>query len=131
MGSEAIPADELSRAKDALVRSLPGDFETTTRTAANLQAVYVYDLGLDYFARFPARVAAVGAQAAQAAARKYLKPDRLVVVAVGDRAKIEPELKKSPLQLGAPVLSVSSASPSFRTIQACLPCALRSIVPKS
>jgi zinc protease len=104
MGAEAIPADELSRAKDALVRSLPGDFETTTRTAANLQAVYVHDLGLDYFAKFPARVAAVDAEAAQAAARKYLQPDRLVVVAVGDRAKIEPELKKPPLQLGAPEL---------------------------
>jgi zinc protease len=101
MGSKPIPSDELTRAKDALVRSLPGDFETTTRTAANLQAVYVYDLGLDYFARYPARVAAVDAQAAQAAARKYLQPDRLIVVAIGDRAKIQPELTKAPLQLGA------------------------------
>ena len=27
------------------------------------------------------------------AAKKYLVPDRMVIVAVGDRAKIEPELK--------------------------------------
>jgi zinc protease len=28
------------------------------------------------------------------AAKKYLVPDRMVIVAVGDRAKIEPELRK-------------------------------------
>ena len=35
---------------------------------------------------------------AQAAAKKYLAPEKLIVVAVGDRVKIEPELKK--LNLG-------------------------------
>ena len=35
-------------------------------------------------------------------ARKYLVPDRLIVVAVGDRAKIEPELRK--LSLGTVVI---------------------------
>ena len=35
---------------------------------------------------------------AQAVAGKYLVPEKLIVVAVGDRAKIEPELRK--LNLG-------------------------------
>jgi len=44
-------------------------------------------------------VTALDAAAAQAAARKYLVPERLVVVAVGDRQKIDAELKK--LNLGS------------------------------
>jgi zinc protease len=39
-------------------------------------------------------VNAVTAEQALEAARKYLGSDRMVVVAVGDRAKIEPELRK-------------------------------------
>ena len=34
----------------------------------------------------------------QAATKKYLVPEKMIVVAVGDRAKIEPELAK--LNLG-------------------------------
>jgi zinc protease len=44
-------------------------------------------------------VSAVTAAAVQAAAQKYLAPDRMIVVVVGDRAKIEAGLKK--LNLGA------------------------------
>ena len=93
-------SDELALARDSLVRSLPGEFEATHTIANTLQAIYVYDLGLDYFAKFPARVAAVDAASAQAAARTHLVPDRLVVIAVGDRKKIQPELEKLDLQLG-------------------------------
>ena len=99
--SEAPPAaEELTLAKDSLVRSLPGDFEATSTIAANLQAIYVYDLGLDYFARYPERVAAVDAASAQTVAKTHLVPDRLIVIAVGDRAKIQPELEKPELKLG-------------------------------
>jgi zinc protease len=93
-------ADELALAKDSLVRSLPGEFEATHTIANTLQAIYVYDLGLDYFAKFPERVAAVDAASAQSVARTHLVPDKLVVIAVGDRKKIQPELEKLDLQLG-------------------------------
>jgi zinc protease len=39
-------------------------------------------------------VNAVTAAQALDAAKRYLKPEQLVVVAVGDRARIEPELRK-------------------------------------
>jgi zinc protease len=90
--------DELQLAKDALARSLPGAFETSANAAASVSNVYVYDLGLDYFTKYPARVDAVTAAQAQAVAQKYLVPGKLIVIAVGDRSKIEPELRK--LDLG-------------------------------
>jgi zinc protease len=46
----------------------------------------------------PARLAAVTAADVQAAAKRYLDPQRLMVIAVGDRKKIGPQLDK--LKLG-------------------------------
>ena len=51
--------------------------------AGSLSSIYVYDLGLDYFTKYPAQVSAVTAEAAQAAAKTYLVPEKLIVVAVG------------------------------------------------
>ncbi|HEX6164709.1 MAG TPA: pitrilysin family protein [Vicinamibacterales bacterium] len=94
MAAGAMPADELKRSKDALTYSLPGAFETSANTAASLANIYTYDLGLDYYATYAESVYAVTAEQALGAAKKYLVPDRFVVVAIGDRSKIEADLKK-------------------------------------
>jgi zinc protease len=98
MSERPIDAEELRTAKDSLTRSLPGTFETSDSAAATYANLYIYDLGLQYFANYAARVDAVTTAQAKAAAEKYLEPDKLIVIAVGDRAKIEPELRK--LNLG-------------------------------
>jgi zinc protease len=72
---------------------LPGAFETSASAAASLANIYVYDLGLDYYSHYAESVNAVTAGQALAVAKKYLVPDRFIVIAVGDRAKIEPELR--------------------------------------
>jgi len=94
-----VTADELAMGRDALVRSLPSDFETSQSTASSLGNLYVYDLGLDYYARLPGQMAAVTIDAIQAVARKYLAPDQMKVIAVGDKAKIDAAIQK--LKLGA------------------------------
>jgi zinc protease len=60
--------------------------------------VYIYDLGLDYYTKYADAVNAVTAEQALAMAKKYLGPERLIVIAVGDRKTIEPQLRK--LNLG-------------------------------
>jgi zinc protease len=95
-----LSADELSLAKDSLVRSLPADFETSSRVTASTSNIYVYDLGLDYYSKLPGQLTAVDAAQVKTVAQKYIQPDKVLVVAVGDRAKITPELQK--LNLGAP-----------------------------
>ncbi len=99
MAETRLTPDELSLAKDSLVRSLPGNFETSAGAAGDFSNAYLYDLGLDYYARLPGRLSAVAAEDVQGVAKKYLVPEKMIVVAVGDRAKIEPELAK--LNLGA------------------------------
>ena len=93
-----MSAEELTMAKDSIVRGLSSQFETSSNATGVLANLVVYNLGLDYYSRFPGDVAAVTPESAQAAARKYLDPAKMIVVAVGDRAKIEPALKT--LKLG-------------------------------
>jgi zinc protease len=90
--------EELQKAKDALANSLPGTFETSVNTVNSFSNIFIYDLGLDYYTRYAQEVNAVTAEQALSAARRYIVPDRLVVIAVGDRRAIEAELKK--LNLG-------------------------------
>jgi zinc protease len=88
-----LTADELGLARDSIVRSLPGQFETSGQVLGSFADVFVFDLGLDYYQRLPQSVNGVTSEAAQDAARRHLVPANMIVVAVGDRAKIEPQLK--------------------------------------
>ena len=78
---------------------MPGIFETNSGEAGALSEIFVYNLARDYFSNLPERLNAVTAEDAEAVAKKYLHPDQLILVCVGDRAKIEPELVK--LDLGS------------------------------
>jgi zinc protease len=98
MRSTRMTDEELKIAKDSFARSLAGLFETTGRTVGTISDLFVYDLPTDFYSTLPARIDAVTAADVQRVAEKYLKPDATVVVAVGDRSKIEPELQK--LNLG-------------------------------
>lgn len=90
--------DELKLAKDNALRSLPGQYETAANQAALTAELFVYGLPNDYFQKLPAQYAAVTPEQVAAAAAAYIHPNNLVLVAVGDRAKIEAGLKE--LNLG-------------------------------
>jgi zinc protease len=107
--SELAP-EELTLARDSIVRSLPADFETSGRVTASTSNLYVYDLGLDYYTKLPSRFAAVTAAQIQAVAQKYIVPDKMIVVAVGDRARIGGELLK--LNLGQMEVRNADGTPS-------------------
>jgi zinc protease len=98
MKDAPVSVDELALGKDSLLRSLPGRFETSAQAAGSFSTLFVYDLGLDYYSKYIARLTGIDAATAHAAGNKYLQPEKLVVVAVGDRQKIEAELTK--LNLG-------------------------------
>jgi zinc protease len=93
-----ITSEELARAKDGLANSLAGAFETSSNAVNNFSNVFIYDLGLDYYAKYASQVRAVTPAQTADVAKRYVVPDKMVVVAVGDRAKIETELKA--LELG-------------------------------
>ena len=84
---------ELKMAKDARIHSLPALFETTSATAAALSSLFLYDRPLDYYAKRPALDEAVTLTDVAKAAKETIHPDQCIIVAVGDRSKIEPGLK--------------------------------------
>jgi zinc protease len=85
---------ELQRAKDSLANSLAGAFETSSDAVANFSNVFIYDLGLDYYTKYAQDVNRVTTDQTLAVSKQYLVPANMVVVAVGDRKVIEPELAK-------------------------------------
>jgi zinc protease len=89
---------ELTLAKDAEIRYVPANFETAGNAANHYATAYTYGLGLDYYSKLPARLTAITSSAALEAARKHVLVDGMRVIAVGDRAKIEPKLLE--LKLG-------------------------------
>ncbi|HEY7450419.1 MAG TPA: pitrilysin family protein [Vicinamibacterales bacterium] len=99
MRETTLTPEELTLAKESLVRSLPSEFETSSRVTSSTATLFIYDLGLDYYMKFAGRLAGITADGVRAAAQKHLVPEQLLVVAAGDRARIEPELGK--LNLGA------------------------------
>jgi zinc protease len=98
MRDTLMTPEELKLAKDSIAQSLPGRFEHASETAATFAELYVYDLPADYFSSLPERINAVTTEQAQAAAQKYIQLDKVTVLAIGDRSKIEPDMKK--LDLG-------------------------------
>jgi zinc protease len=98
MGASAPSAEEMLLAKASLVRALPGSFETTSDTVGMLSEIPAYNLPLGYYNDFTRKVDAVTPANVQEVARKYLLPDQMLVVAVGDRKAIESGLRQ--LRLG-------------------------------
>jgi len=88
-----IPAEELNRAKNYVALRFPGTFETTGDMARRLEDMIVFQLPADYFAHYVERIQAVAEADTQRAAAKYIVPNRLAVVVVGDRKLIEPGIR--------------------------------------
>ena len=102
-------SSELRVAQQYALRPLPGQFETASATSLQIGDLFVYGLPLDYYRKLPTQYAAVTSQGAQRAATDYVHPENLVLIAVGDRAKIQPQLEK--LNLGAIELRNESGDP--------------------
>jgi zinc protease len=91
--AKPLPAAELAGARDSQVYSLPGQFETNSTIGASLAETWVFDLPADYWQTLPEQFRRVTAAQVQAVADKYLAPERMKVIAVGDKAKVLPQLK--------------------------------------
>lgn len=109
MRTDPATADELRLAKDNALRSLPGNFETVADTGRLMSDIFTYNLPANYYQTLPLQYAAVTAAQVEKAAQDHVHPQDLIVVAVGDRAKIQPQLEK--LDLGPIELRDESGDP--------------------
>ncbi len=92
-GARPVTDDELAFARERIVLGFPGRFETTFGVAGQLAILVADELPDDEFERYQPRVEAITKADVDRVARKYITPDRMTVLIVGDRSKIEGPLK--------------------------------------
>lgn len=83
MATEPVDEDELRRAKDALILSLPRVFETAASIAGRFVTLEAFGLPDDYWERYADRIEAVTAEEVLRVSRQCFDPERLVRVVVG------------------------------------------------
>ena len=93
-----VPEDELVKARNYVALGFPGEFETTGDMAQKLEELVAYNLPDDTFTNFVAAVSKVSAADLQRLAARYIQPDKMAVVVVGDRKSIEGPIRE--LNLG-------------------------------
>jgi zinc protease len=92
---------ELRMAKDSIIRSMPGDFESANGVNSKLMDLWLFNLPQDFYSKYPAQVEAVTSADAQKAALEHVRPENLLLIAVGDKAKVEKsltDLKLAPVE---------------------------------
>ncbi len=89
---QPISDEELLEAQNGLIDSLPGQFGTVDETASAVAGIAVQHLPIDEYATRVARYRAVNKADVQRVAKELFRSDDMVLVVVGDAAKIEAPL---------------------------------------
>jgi len=80
---DGVTSEELEDSQSNFIGRMPLSLESNSGVANALLNIERYDLGLDYFRRYPEMVRAVTPEQVLAAARKYLDPQRLAIAIAG------------------------------------------------
>jgi len=86
---EPIPAGDLERGKNYQALGFPEGFETLSGMAGQVTTMALYGLPDTYFNEYVPKIQAVTQAQTTAAAQKYIVPEKLAIVVVGDLSKIE------------------------------------------
>lgn len=102
LGSRPLTAAEIEAAKQALVRSLPGDFQSTPGVLGAIAQLVEFQRPDDYWNRYVPEVEGLSAETLQRAAADMVKPADLTWVVVGDLSRVEASVRA--LNLGEPAV---------------------------
>ncbi|HEX2731776.1 MAG TPA: pitrilysin family protein [Polyangiaceae bacterium] len=91
--NEGVSAEELSWAKRYLIRSNVFNLDTAAKRMSLLVDERIYDLPANYYAEYPARVEAVTLDEVNAAIRKRISLEDVLITVVGTEANIGNDLR--------------------------------------
>lgn len=113
---EPLRRGELEGVQDYFAGSFPLSVETPSAIALQVLNEIFYGLDLKDLPRLRERVAAITEQDLQATSRKYLAPDRLSIVLVGDASKFVDQLKAQGFDNfeRIPIADLDLTSPTLR-----------------
>ncbi len=95
-GGIPVSQEELDYNKQSLIRRYPAGFETNGQIANQLSNLVVFGLPDSYFNNYIGSIQAVTLQDINRVANKYLNPEKMAILVVGDKNVIEPGLKEIP-----------------------------------
>jgi zinc protease len=81
--SEPVTSEELADSQSNYIGRLPLSLESNAGVAAALLNLERYELGLDYYLRFPGLISAITPTEILETAQRYLHPDRLGIAVAG------------------------------------------------
>ena len=84
-----VPEDELQRTKDSLINSFVFGFESSAQIAFQQMMLDYRGYASDFLETYTDNIAKVTAEDVQAVAQKYLHPDALTIVTVGNKANFD------------------------------------------
>jgi len=87
--TEPVTEKELADAKAYLTGSFPLRMDTSAKIAGMMTSMEIYNLGLDYPQMYPRLINAVTREDLLRVAKKYLDPEKIVVVVLGDQDAIK------------------------------------------
>ncbi len=93
-----ITPEELKNEQTNATLALPGSFETVQQLGGAYGTILEYGLPEDYYNTFTQKALALTPEGAEEIAKKYILPDHLIWVVVGDMSKVEAGIRD--LKLG-------------------------------
>jgi len=98
VGDHPVGGDELAKIQANETLKLPGSRETLNALGQSIVDVVQFGLPDDYYDTYAAKVRALKTEDVNAVAKEVVRPDNLIWIVVGDRAKIEAGVRE--LNLG-------------------------------
>ena len=92
-GAKPIGEKELKDEQSNATLGLPGNFETVQQLSGAYGQIIQYSLPEDYFNTFTQKAMSLTPESANAIAKKFILPDHLVWVIVGDMSKVEKDIR--------------------------------------
>jgi zinc protease len=111
MQNEKVTTQELNYAKDSTLNSFVFNFQDPSQTLSRLMRYEYYGYPADFLFRYQKAVTATTTADIQRVAKKYLKPENLVTLVVGNQSAIQPPLT----QLAAKVTPIDVTIPGSQT----------------
>ncbi|MEA5578149.1 pitrilysin family protein [Anabaena sp. UHCC 0451] len=105
--NQRVTAKELNYAKESTLNSFVFNFQDPSQTLSRLMRYEYYGYPADFLFRYQKAVTATTAADVQRVAKKYLKPENLVTLVVGNQTAIKPPLT----QLAATVTPIDVTIP--------------------
>ena len=96
--TDSVTSAEIARAKNYVALQFPGEFQSVENIARQLADVVTYGLADNYLNNYIGQVMGVTKADVERVAKKYIDPERIAIIVVGDRSQVEQGIRN--LKLG-------------------------------